>query len=225
MITQIGSLPHKNIEDAIAYSLRHEIPFLPELSKQGDFMLEYIKNPGKLSCLKEFKKHKYKKVKIQCVGPATLMQNDYSEDEAVTRIYEHIEKILKGLNAKEIILFLDEPVLGQVGFDYKELWAPLFESFDVIPGVHTCDNMNWDALFQSEVQIISHDASKFDFTNYPKYRNGKRIAWGIKKPEDVRDYQPGDLITLPCGMGLPTDTVAQAEANLEKLLTVSQRYR
>ena len=203
IVTQIGSLPYEDVTGAIEYSLKHDIPFLPELPKLGDAMMDYIKNPGHLSCLEAFKKkvEGYKTVKIQCIGPATLILGGYSEDEAIGRACQHIEAMLDGLNVENIILFLDEPALGQAGFDYQQMWLPLFESFDVTPGVHVCGNMNWDELFQSQVEIISFDASQYDITKYPAYRNGKRIAWGIQTREDVKDFREGDLLTLPCGMG------------------------
>ncbi|MBN1807364.1 MAG: hypothetical protein JW837_19110 [Sedimentisphaerales bacterium] len=208
---------------AIDYSLRHDIPFLPELPKLGDAMMEYIKKPGNLSCLKTFKDkvQDFETVKIQCVGPATLILSGYEQDEAVSRTCQHIDAVVNGLKANEIILFLDEPALGQAGFNYQQLWSALFESFDVTPGVHVCGNMNWDDLFKSEVEIISFDASQFDITKYPGYRNNKKIAWGIKTKEDVKDFQEGDLLTLPCGMGPKFYNVDDCEANLINLLDVS----
>ncbi len=59
VITQIGSIPYQDVKQAVKYSLKHDIPFLPELPKLGDGVLDYIKNPGKLSCLEEFKKHSF----------------------------------------------------------------------------------------------------------------------------------------------------------------------
>lgn len=222
VITQIGSLPYKSVVWAVRFSLLHEIPFLPELPKLGDAMLEYIKNPGKLSCLKEFKKHHFTTVKIQCVGPATLIMAGYSEDEALERIYRHISGIVDGLGAEEITLFLDEPTLGHVGFDFQGLWAPIFESFDVIPGVHCCGNMDWDILFKSPlIEIISFDASQFDITKYPYYRRGKRVAWGIKEREDIRDFQEGDLLTLPCGMSPAKYAARDCYPALRKLKQVA----
>jgi len=199
-ITQIGSLPFQEVERAVEYSLRHDIPFLPELTVRGDAMLDYIKEPGKLSCLSAFKAHRFDVVKVQCVGPATLRQTGYEEDDAVSRIYRHIEAILDGLIADEILLFLDEPALGYIGFDYRRLWDPLFESFPVIRGVHVCGNMQWDLLFEAEIDIISFDASSYDITKYYAGPREKRIAWGIERVEDIADYRSGDLITLPCGM-------------------------
>lgn len=223
VITQIGSLPYKDVSQAVKYSLKHDIPFLPELPKLGDAMLDYIKHHGKLSCLDEFKKHQFEIVKIQCVGPATLIISGYSQEEALEKICEHISVIIKGLKAREIILFLDEPALGQLGFNFQELWAPIFETFKVIPGVHCCGNMDWDVLFKSPlIEIISFDASQFDITKYPCYRGDKRIAWGIKEAKDVRDFQKGDLLTLPCGMSPIKYTTKDCEPALKKLKRISK---
>lgn len=227
IVTQIGSLPYDDVEKAVEFSLRHDVPFLPELPKLGDAMMDYIKNPGSLSCLDTFKRRIEGRpvAKVQCIGPATLILAGYSEDEAISRTCQHIEAVFDGLNAGTIILFLDEPALGQAGFDYHRLWAPLFESFAVTPGVHVCGNMNWDELFNSQVEIISFDASQYDVTIYPAYRNGKRIAWGIQNRDDVRDFQKGDLLTLPCGMGPKLYSTDDCEVCLGKLLKVASEVR
>ena len=222
IITQIGSLPYEDVEQAVEYSLKHDIPFLPELPKREDAMLDYIKQPGKLSCLEEFKKHKFETVKIQCVGPATLILSGYKEDEAIQRICEHITVMMDGLEAKEVILFLDEPALGQSGANFRELWQALFASFNVMPGVHTCGNMDWDLMFDSVLEIISFDASKYDLTKYSKYRSGKRISWGVEKREDAKDFQEGDLITLPCGIGSPIYKPEDCEPSLQKLQKIAE---
>ncbi len=222
-VTQIGSLPYDDVDEAVAYSLRHDIPFLPELPRRGDAMLDYIKHPGQLSCLRAFQQRTagLETVKVQCVGPATLVLSGYSPDEAVALACQHIAAVLDGLHVGSVILFLDEPALGQVGFDFGQLWAPLFESFAVTPGVHVCGNMNWDDLFRSEVEIISHDASRYDLTKYPAYRNGKRIAWGVQSREDVRDFREGDLLTLPCGMGPKFYRPGDCETSLQRLQEIS----
>ena len=227
IVTQIGLLPYDDVEKAVDYSLRHDIPFLPELSKLGDAMMDYIRNPGSLSCLDTFKRkvEGHETVKVQCVGPATLILAGYSEDEAISRTCQHIECVLDGLRAGNIILFLDEPALGQAGFDFHRLWAPLFESFNVTPGVHVCGNMNWDELFNSQVEIISFDASLYDITKYPAYRNGKRIAWGIQTRQNIRDFQEGDLLTLPCGMGPKFYSADDCEIYLGRLLDVADDFR
>jgi hypothetical protein len=188
-------------------------------------MLHYIQNPGHLSCLEKFKTYEFETVKVQCIGPATLIASGYEENDALLRIYTHIESIIKDLRAQEIILFLDEPALGYVGFDYERLWAPIFESFSVIRGVHVCGNMQWDQLFNADIDIISFDASNYDITKYYKDRKGKRIAWGIQRAEDIKDFQRGDLITPPCGLGTKLFTEADAVAKLAQLRELAERYR
>ena len=222
--TQIGCLPYDDIDKAVEYSLQHDIPFLPELSKLGDAMMDYIERPGNMSCLDTFKERVSgrKTVKVQCVGPATLILAGYDQDDAFSRAYQHIDAVIDGLNVENVILFLDEPALGHAGFDYRQLWSPLFESFDVTSGVHVCGNMNWDELFGSEIEIISFDASKFDITRYPGYRNGKRIAWGVEAAEDVKDFQEGDLLTPPCGMGPKFFNTFDCETVLGRLSEISR---
>jgi len=222
IITQVGSLPLEDVNEAVEYSLKHDIPFLPELPKRGDAMMEYVKKPGNLSCLKEFKKHKFETVKIQCIGPATLMLAGFKEDEAIQRICEHITAITGGLEAGKTILFLDEPALGQSGVNFRELWQAIFSAFTVTPGVHVCGNMDWDLMFDSGLEIISFDASQFDITKYSGYRSGKKIAWGVEKKEDVKDFKDGDLITLPCGMGTPLYKREDCDKNLRKLQDIAK---
>ncbi|OGI16061.1 hypothetical protein A3K63_02200 [Candidatus Micrarchaeota archaeon RBG_16_49_10] len=216
IVTQVGSLPFDDVGVAIDYSSRHDIPFLPELPKMGDAVLSYITKPGTLSCLTAFKdmasRNGYPVVKVQCVGPATLISSGYSEDEAVSRPLDHITAILDGLYPEQVILVLDEPALGNFGGDYKSMWSAMFAAAramrpQIIPGIHTCGNMDWDQLLLNPgIEVISHDASKNDIikasTVYRQGRqNGKRIAWGITIPSDVKDFRQGDLLTLPCGMG------------------------
>lgn len=215
-VTQVGSLPLVDTEEAVAYSLRHEIPFLPELPLCGDAMLSYIKNPGCLSALRAFQRHRFETVKVQAIGPVTLILAGYGEDEALLRIYRHIEAILDGLVAEEVILFLDEPALGQAGFDFRRLWDQIFEGIPVIRGAHVCGNMQWDILFVSEIDIVSFDASRYNITgHYP--RQGKRIAWGIKAPEHIRDFRPGDLVTPPCGLSPQAYSARDLEGVLDLL--------
>ena len=151
---------------------------------------------------------------------ATLAQSGYEEDDAIARIYSHIDAIITGLKAKETILFLDEPALGHAGFEYGHLWGAIFSSFNVTKGIHVCGNMDWDRMLTADIDIISFDSSQFNITIYPKYKafreKGGIVAWGISKLEDIRDYQKGDLITLPCSMG--TKTIEEAEKGLELLL-------
>ncbi|NIO39067.1 MAG: hypothetical protein GTO41_02000 [Burkholderiales bacterium] len=85
--------------------------------------------------------------------------------------------------------------------------------------------MNWDELFNSKVEIISFDASQYDITKYPAYRNGKRIAWGIQTRENIRDFQEGDLLTLPCGMGPKFYSTDDCKIYLDSLMAIAEDLR
>ena len=122
MITGIGSVPFTRIYDAIAYSLRHTYPYLPErvpspeLLRSTNTMLKegidgIINAPGTLGCIGPFKKSVsglYETVKIQCPGPATTAQIlmgrhkeenntlDNAFDDAFTVADCHLSVILDG---------------------------------------------------------------------------------------------------------------------------------
>ena len=194
-------------------------------------MLEYIKTPGKLSCLEEFKRavKGYETVKVQCVGPATLIKyGSYNENEAVRGAYEHISSILDGLDVREVILFLDEPVVGVFELTedtkrtYRELWQQILARFNVVSGIHNCGDINKVNLFDTDIDIISFDASRYDIAKNENYRNGKRIAWGIESKKDIKDFREGDLLTMPCGMGGNNYRISDCEKSLEKLLNISK---
>lgn len=222
VITQIGSLPYQDIESAVEYSLRHDIPFLPELLDRKESMLNYIKNPGVLVCLDLFKTRVRgnKTAKVQCVGPATLVVNgNYSASDAVARARAHIEAILSGLEVKDIILFLDEPAVNDADFDYLSLWDRIFDGFDVTKGVHCCGRLDWGKVFKyGKVDVVSFNASKTRIFNYVGYRSGKRIAWGVNAASSVSGYQRGDLITPTCGLGMRS--VEECERTLERLIAI-----
>jgi hypothetical protein len=237
-VTQIGSLPFESIDEAIAYSFRCldvMVPFLPEATKLGDNMLNYIKNPGQNLCLERFKeeisKRKCEVVKIQCIGPVALMQAKYEENDAQERIIKHIQAMMRELEVKEVILFLDEPGLGQTGIDYETQWNLIFgyvrdefRNCNIVRGVHCCGFMQWDNLLRSDaLDIISFDASQFNIKLYYKERpEGKKIAWGINNKRDIRDWRPGDLITPTCGLGGEDHAPDYAYKQLEMLLDIAR---
>ena len=117
--TQVGSLPYDDVDEAVEYSLRHDIPFLPELPKLGDAMMDYIKQPGSISCLETFKRKVagFETVKIQCVGPATLILGGYDQDEAFSRCGPCVGicNRIPGCWKIEPVLCLDSPLVRPAG--------------------------------------------------------------------------------------------------------------
>lgn len=222
MITQIGSVPHKTVEEAMRYSLRHDIPFLPELTSKEEWFLNYINTPGELLCLREFHNHKYNAVKIQCIGPDTAIKYlGFTEAEAIDRIRRHLAKALDGLDAQRVIILLEEPGLN-VKIGYERKLEKIFRDLKVEKGIHNCGEIK-EEMFGLDIEFIAFDTSKYDITRLRNYRTRKKIIWGISRREDVKDYQEGDLLTLPCGMG--TKTIIECEEGLELLLKVKKELK
>lgn len=253
IVTGIGSLPFENVKQALKFSLRHPIPFVPELPLLGDELLKYISHPGKLSCLSELARRKFKMLKMQSVGPVTMIASGYSQEEAIEKIVDHIFSLRMKLHVKEAICILDEPLLETASFDYqargwskaryekmnfipvdcKKVWEILFEKLfkysylkNMTWGIHVCSNVDWNLLFGLDaIKIISFDASKYGqkLVQSNGYRNGKRIAWGITKQEDILDFREGDLITLPCGMSPYKYKEEDCKPELKKLKRIARK--
>jgi hypothetical protein len=217
IITGVGSLPFSEPEAAVEHVMKYDIPFMPELTNADESMNNYLNRSEPLSSAKYFAEHSLELAKLQCVGVVTAMNMGLSEDEATLKIIDHISRHLKYMDAKKIILFLDEPVLGYSGLPFVKMWENVFEEFDVIRGIHTCGNMLWDQLLSAPVEIINFDASQYDITRYYEERD-KRLAWGVQKFEDIRDWRAGDLITTPCGLAqYSTDECEKILDNLKKI--------
>lgn len=223
IVTQGGPLPHTNPEDAVAYSQRHDIPFLPELPALQELMPEIILRPGQLHCLELFKQNSYKTVKIQCVGPATLYTLGYSE-ESEEIVIRYIDALLDGLVADNVLLFLDEPALGEdPSYDYREGWSRIFQRYRAIRGVQIYKNRDWNRVGDADIEFISIDASLVDIAS-PHYNHKKCIAWGIREKGDIQDFQPGDLITLTSPARTPYP-LEEAEKVFDFLQETAQEFR
>lgn len=101
-------------------------------------------------------------------------------------------------HAKNIIIFIDEPILSALGstsylgVDPEEVLRLLRETSDTIkhaggiPGIHCCGKADWSLVINSDVRIISFDAYGYsdtismypaEFTGFLK--GGGYLAWGI----------------------------------------------
>src|SRR3989344_4439899 len=166
-VTKIGSLPHHTVADAVTYSRKHPIPFLPErLVSNSEYMLSLVNDPGRLSCLDDFTKEPFVgQVKVQCIGPVALTRSEHcSLEVAVRKIRTYLDTIFDRINVTgQIILFLDEPELSPAYTELAEkFWKTIFEAYEATPGIHNCGKVSFDKIFRSEVvQIVSFDASRY----------------------------------------------------------------
>ena len=204
--TGIGSLPFESASEAVAYSLLHDVPFLPEIPKDID-MFQLIEK-GKAASLDIFKEKiknlKVRTIKVQCTGPVSLMlYRGYKKEDAIKLVEDYLKNTLADLREFKKLIFLDEPGVAKYGPGAVAIWERIFKNFDAVRCVHDCGEGSLDFLLENDiVEVISYDASKYDVTSSPQnnsYRNRKVIAWGIQKYCDIKDFIDGDLITSPCG--------------------------
>lgn len=138
----IGSLPHKNIEDAISYIDHFSIPTLCTLPQlvETEFMLhhafnnlpsfEYFRNrvrkkdhiskilPFEFVLEEAFFKKNLNEYKWQCTGPVSMIETMEMHEHDEQMLSEYLNKIRltqERFNQKtnaKSYLFLDEPMLG-----------------------------------------------------------------------------------------------------------------
>src|SRR3990167_7741499 len=95
--TGIGSLPFESASEAVAYSLLHDVPFLPEIPKDID-MFQLIEK-GKAASLDIFKEKiknlKVRTIKVQCTGPVSLMlYRGYKKEDAIKLVEDYLKNTL-----------------------------------------------------------------------------------------------------------------------------------
>lgn len=225
-------------------------------------LYEFKKQLGEEQLVEQFEKRLgdegvYNTVKIQIVGPVTAILSGYKREHYFLQLFNHFSEVVSVLNDGgkkiEIMAFADEPSLCTVDFDFNyrllhREWIEFVKALGIsTTGIHSCGDITdsielrrFDALFDSEFDIISVDASKYDITNYPAYRSckRKRMAWGVdfgknafgddlrfKSIGEVTEYllqyaREGDLLTLPCGRHPKLYSADYVKRDLEMLLTI-----
>lgn len=156
----------------------------------------------------------YNYAKCQIIGPFTWATT-LCDNENVCAFYDETyrEVLIKGLILKAVwqieqikkvnpnikpIVFMDEPVMSQLGTSafmtvkrddvvdsIKEI-ATVIREFGGIPAVHCCGKADWSVIIDACVDIINFDAYSYtkslathirEVTSFIK--NGGYIAWGL----------------------------------------------
>lgn len=200
-LTGIGSLPHSNIEDAIEYSLKHDLPFFPQILSIHGNMISQLKNL-KFDHIKLFTERAklagHKTIKVQLAGPNTSNLSISHYETA----FDKITSVIKDLN---IVIFIDEPILNH-NKELNKLVALAKNTFYKI-GVHCCnklDEENISLLNELNLDIISYDA----ILN-PGLENQfscKEIALGCISTEDTTEILSKNskvsYLSATCGLAL-----------------------
>lgn len=164
--------------------------------------------------LEQIKNSDYKYAKGQIVG-AFSFGTSLCDAENVCAFYDEtyrevlikaltlkaiwqIEQVKKANPRTKVIMFMDEPVLSQLGTSafmtvkredvvsmLKEI-SDIIKDFGAISAVHCCGKADWSILIDAGIEIINFDAYSYtkslsahigEIENFVK--NGGYIAWGI----------------------------------------------
>ncbi len=227
-ITGIGSLPFDNIKEAINYSLKHDIPFIPQLPLLEGNMIDQIKKSHYLS-IKEWDREN-ECYKIQLVGP-------HSSKVPPQEIIDY-SLMLKEKLHQSPILFIDEPFLPNLDATDLDFYNELAKEFKL--GIHCCGDTNWNELLKLPISYISFDSNRH-LDNFPfeKFIAKKiTVVLGLI-PTDTMKYSLDKIFTThkdiivkhykkiwlspACGLGLHTPE--HSYKILNDLVKVQKMYR
>lgn len=199
LTTGIGSVPFKNLRDAMPYVFEFSVPFLPELPG-ADFMDRTLSMAaGKLpieiqSFAVEVARRRPQQAKLQMAGPLTMK---YFKPDAWAKMgqkgyREAVLSLIRAMRAEtnvELCLFLDEPAIDSA---LEEDEAQLIKDCltyvqveGVRTGIHCCNTFDMSDLLKLKPHFLSFDltamqseleAASADVTRYLD-ANGT-LVWG-----------------------------------------------
>lgn len=198
----IGSLPHHSRQDAVNFSLRHSMPFLPQMTSRGERMVSQALSAKdlleKYSALENFTEkileNKIIDFKIQIAGPQTCNVND-------TIILKEINKFLNYFEKYKLrpIVFIDEPVFIQNSEQLKNIFDEL-RNLNIVSGFHSCAKFNWNLTEQLNFDYLSFDLGVMSAP--PKFK--KHLITGIP-PFSKKLEVLGEWISSSCGLAMFTE--------------------
>ncbi len=214
--TGIGSVPHASVDEALAYSFAHDIPFLPQMP--GELMVETAGAerawPPFLAALSE---RRPAIAKVQIVGPVTLSKHSSIEVDLTLRALRYVDALIR-LGVQPMI-FVDEPSLADGPFDALDTMLTTLKTAGAITGVHCCGTAKWaEVLSLPALDVLSFDVALSLAAVMPHTgafaSKGGTLAFGFDRACDLPAF-PSMLRTASCG--LAGRTVEQAADQLQRL--------
>ncbi len=202
--TGIGSLPHLTIEDALSYSNKFDIPFLPELAILDGTILEAKTN----SCLEEFlKSSKSTLKKVQYPSAEVLEVEIQDYDNCITFIDAPIIKDIESLTP--IITGRGLHCCGNFSIENIIKLSPTHFSFDA--GLIDDPYSFVDTLVSNSITpvvgiIATHTQSNSRVENFKIW---KKV---------LRDYVQNCWISPACGLALKSEK--ECDHILQDLLAI-----
>jgi hypothetical protein len=213
----IGSLPHLNISEAISYSLKHTLPFLPQMTSLGERMVEQVLSTQELST-------KYKSLslftekiieqnittfKIQIAGPETCNV----DDKKILLEINNFLKYFENYNLRPIV-FIDEPIITFKSEHLKNIFNEL-TNMKISSGLHSCATFKLEQAEYLKCDFLSYDAGLVA----PNLKSKKNLIAGIP-PFSGKDFSIyGEWISSSCGLAMYT------EEDCEKILINLRAYK
>lgn len=210
--------------------------------------------------LENLKKDNYDYAKCQIIGPFTW-GTTLCDTENVCAFYDdtYREVLIKGLTLKAIwqieqikktnpnitpIIFMDEPVISQLGTSafvtvkredvvsaIKEI-SEVIKKFGAISAVHCCGKADWSIIIDANIDVINFDAFSYtksltthieEITNFIK--NNGYIAWGIVPTLDKNELEQTNVEKLAekfnCGV---LELANKSKNKLTKELILEQSF-
>ncbi len=240
--THVGSLPYSDVEAAIDYTFKFDIPVLfslPNLGAEhfmGSDILSYSRgwenfNSHSLDNLffeKEFfnafNKQQKKQFKVQLIGPVTLhkyflKEREYAEVESKL-ISAYVRLIGRLSHRGDLFFVLDEPALNQkVDIErFNNFSNELCSGSTSIIGVHCCGKLDLDLYDDISLEFKQLDWSLYKVEQIPK--KGRFFGGFEKFDHEIcqkLSFQADNIIISPsCGLYLHSNP----EEIFEQLKTV-----
>lgn len=211
--TGIGSLPFYNLADAINFSLNCDMPFVPELTKLDENLLNrnnsLLLNMGKL-CFK-------KKLKNQIIGPATfcyLTKKNFSDYYIYYKELINLHCDLKKKYQLELYLQIDEPILlsrDQQEISYLNLFE-LMKAEDIFPILHSCQKIDDD----DSLPFWEKPYLAIDTHLNPNFARDSRLFIEGYNPITNQRLGKSEYVSYTCGFGLLSE---------ELTIRIQSRYK
>ncbi len=205
-MTGIGSLPFKNSNEAENFSLRHHLPFIPELPQlQENFLLnsseeliERLKMYDTITNKPQFK--------VQLIGPITYKHMNQNSEKKIdyhqilNEILSSLTKI-KNSSHQTIYVQLDEPIPPTDFQEQSQLENVMrtITSLEFLVVVHSCQKIQFDFFPEWPTAYLA-----LDLNLNPEFSlNQKLLIAGIDPRLDKINTQ-AEFVSFTCGMGLLT---------------------
>ncbi|MFZ5444075.1 MAG: hypothetical protein ACOZQL_29000 [Myxococcota bacterium] len=227
--TGIGSLPFTEPAEALAYSLAHDLPFLPELPKldPAEFMIPaalagVATGRPELHVLERFLAGvpSPRLLKLQLAGPTTLaaFSRELPRDAIAPWLVLRVRAMIAAAQARghEVLFVLDEPALvAHPPFALDVVTRAIREAGARV-GLHCCGETDWHALLPLGLDALSFDARLSLDSVLRAGFSGQLIA-GVDVPTPL---PAGVWVSTPCGLAMEPPGEAWRRLELLRALAV-----